>query len=306
MFESLASCFDTYEVALEPDENTPEWWAGAPSACRADDGTFYLAARMREGNSPPGVRGYELRILRSADGIHFEKILGIKKEDVPVPGFERPAILQDPETGRFRLYGCTTRGGVGWHIIRFDDADDPAQFDPKTARPVCVPPEPYGTLIQPGYKDPVVFFAEGRWHLYVIGIDRVERVHHFTSADGEAWELDPRNPIFDNAGWHNFYTRPASVVPMDVGYLFVYEGSNSNWHDPNYNIATGLAYTLDLSHITDLTPDAPLLVSPTPGRHQTWRYSHWLRVDDELFVYAECSRPNDTNEIRLFKLPAVQ
>jgi hypothetical protein len=145
-------------------------------------------------------------------------------------------------------------------------------------------------------------WGEGRWHLYAIGIDRVERIHHFTSEDGERWEPNACNPVFDNGGWHNFYTRPACVLPMDVGYLFVYEGSNARWHDPNYNIATGLAYTLDLTHITDLTPDEPLVNSATPGSCHTWRYSHWLRANGGLFIYAECACPNNTNEVRLFRV----
>jgi hypothetical protein len=107
----------------------------------------------------------------------------------------------------------------------------------------------------------------------------------------------------DNGQWHNFYTRPACVLPTGIGYLFIYEGSNAQWHDPNYNIATGLAYTLDLSRVTDLTPGEPLLISPTPGQYHTWRYSHWMWVEGYLYVYAECARRNDTNEIRLFRLP---
>ena len=72
--------------------------------------------------------------------------------------------------------------------------------------------------------------------------------------------------------------------------------------NPNYNIATGLAYTLNLTHITDLTPEEPLVKSATPGTCHTWRYSHWLRANGKLFIYAECARPNNTNEIRLFRI----
>jgi hypothetical protein len=302
MFENLTKHFTHYDVVLTPDRDEPEWWAGAPSVVRAPDGTFYLAARMREATAPPGQRGYEIRILKSPDGVHFEQIHRIPRAEAGVPGFERPALLIDPKTGLYRLYCCTTIK-AGWSIIRFDDAPDPAQFKPNTMRVILTPPPSHGLLIEPGHKDPVIFWAEGQWHCYTIGLDRVERVWHFTSADGEKWQSDACNPVFDNAGWHNFYTRPACVLPMDVGYLFVYEGSNAQWRDPNYNIATGLAYTLDLVHITDLTPSAPLLTSVTPGLCQTWRYSCWLRVGNEIFVYAECAKPNASNEIRLFRIP---
>jgi hypothetical protein len=305
MYEDFVSQFDTYKVVLKPDRNVTDWWAGAPSVILTDEGTFYLAARMREGNSPRGLRGYEIRLLKSVDGYQFEHIHSIKREQVPIPGFERPALVIDPETKRLKLYACGPfQEGRGWEILKFDDVEECSEFDPHSAQ-VVLRPEAYHEKSEvswgrmQGYKDPFVFWAENQWHMYVIGYDLVERVYHFTSPDGETWENDPNNPVLDNGGWHNFYTRPASVLPASVGYLFIYEGSNSSWFDPAYNIATGLAYTLDLSHIIDLTPEAPLLKSTTPGNYHTWRYSHWLNTGKDLCIYSEVARPNSTNEIRV-------
>ena len=299
MYSQFVSYFDTYQVILEPDENTPEWWAGAPSVVRTDDGTFYLAARMREGVSPRGLRGYEIRILRSRDGIHFEPIHSIGREAAAVKGFERPALVRDPFTKKFRLYGCCASDS-GWMILKFDDATAPEHFIAQSAQPVIAADVISHELAQvQGYKDPYVAYLRGQWHLWAIGYDRVERTYHFTSQDGENWVPAPDCPWFDNAGWHNFYTRPACILPLSIGYLFVYEGSNLSWHDPVYNIATGLAYTLDLSHVIDLTPNEPLLKSTTPGDYHSWRYSHWLHVGDKILVYCEAARPNNTNEIRL-------
>ncbi len=302
MLDQIAAAVADYEVILEPDRDTPEWWAGAPSVLRTDDGTFYLAARMREGDSPRGLRGYEVRILKSADGRRFEPIHHIRREDARVSGFERPALVRDPHTGKFKLYGCCGRER-GWVILKFDDADGPAAFDPASAKPVLSVDYPDdGFLHVTGYKDPVVLWDRDRWHLFVIGCDRVERIHHFTSGDGESWQAAGKVPVMENAGWHNCYTRPACVLPMTIGYLFVYEGSMLQWRDPVYNIATGLAYSVDLETFVDLTPDAPLLMSTTPGDYHTWRYSHWLAVGDEVFIYFEAARPNNTNEIRLARL----
>jgi len=303
-FDQIASAAAEYQVVLEPDENTPEWWAGAPSALLAADGAFYLACRMREGRSPRGRRGYEVRILKSQDGIHFQAIHHIRREDAGLLGFERPALVQVPGTGKFRLYGCTPLER-GWAIIRWDDADDPAAIRPDTARPVLVVDYPDDQFVHvTGYKDPFVMHDGERWHMFVIGCDRVERAWHFTSADGDAWA--PANPglIMDTGGWHDYFTRPACLVPLAVGWLFVYEGSHVLWRDPVYNIATGLAYSPDLAHVVDLTPEQPLLQSTTPGDYHTWRYSHWLPVGDRLYVYFEAARPNSTNEVRLAILPA--
>ena len=109
--------------------------------------------------------------------------------------------------------------------------------------------------------------------------------------------------MLDNGGWHNFFTRPACVLAAPMGYYFFYEGSSHRWYDPGYNIATGLGHTIDLSSVTDLTPTAPLLRSTTPGDYHTWRYSTWLIVGDEMHVYAEVARPDNSNEIRRFVLP---
>jgi len=307
-FGAIANKFRQYRVILEPDKDEAEWWAGAPSVVRDSGGTFWLACRMRTADSPRGLRGYEIRILRSRDGIHFEKVHAIRRQDVPIPGFERPSLLIDPKSGRFKLYACGPWQSGPWSIIKFDDVADPTRFDPASAKVVIAPrSKAYERDVIPsGYKDPFILHAEGKFHCYVIGVmRRTERIYHFRSADGEDWEPvgSPYQSIMDLTGWHDFYVRPASIVPSGAGYLFVYEGSNCDWYDPVYNIATGLGFTFDLHHVIDLTPEAPLVVSTTPSEHfQTWRYSHWLWVDDELWAYAEVAKPNEANEIRLFRL----
>ena len=90
--------FSEYQVILEPDRNESEWWAGAPSVVRDDNGDFWLACRMRTADAPRGLRGYEIRILKSIDGVQFRKVHTIPREKVPIPGFERPSLIIDPET----------------------------------------------------------------------------------------------------------------------------------------------------------------------------------------------------------------
>lgn len=313
---SIPLKFQKWDVVALPDKDEAEWWAGAPSVARASDGTFWMAARMRTADAPLGLRGYEIRIFRSDDGIKFDRAHSIRREDVPIPGFERPALLKDPKTGMFKLYGCGPLDGT-WCIFKFDDASCPDQFAASTAKKVIEPlPEaneprkrPVGQYTRgphmpQSYKDPFIIYTERKYHCFVIGLLRSERLFHFVSEDGEEWEPvgSRAKPVMDLTGWHTFAIRPASVVPLNVGYLFVYEGSDTRWPDASYNIATGLGFTFDLHHITDLTPDNPLLVSPTPGRLHTWRYSHWMWVGNELWVYAEVEKENGAHEIRLFRL----
>ncbi len=307
-FQEIVKKFSNYEVILRPDKDEPEWWAGAPSVVRDAEGNFWLACRMRTAEGQRGFRGYEIRILKSKDGIHFEKVKSVNREEVPVLGFERPSIVLDPITKKFKLYACSPDKDGVWSIIKFEDVDTPENINPDTARKVISPPEKrFERDIRPrGYKDPVIFVNEGIYHCYVIGYVREnEWIFHFTSNDGEVWNPvgDVNEPIMSLSGWHNFFVRPASVLPLGVGYLFVYEGSNIKWYDPVYNIATGLAFTFDLHNIIDLTSDSPLLVSNTPGDFfTTFRYSHWLWVNNEIWIYAEVVCPNKTHEVRLYKI----
>lgn len=296
-----------YITILKPERNEPDWWAGAPSIATGPEGKTYLAARMREAISPRGKRGYEVRLLESRDGIEFEMIGRVKREEVPIKGFERPSILYNGSTGEFRLYLCGPwpyEGEGDWCILRLDDVADPRNFDPSSARPVLSPDpregvKDYGVR---GYKDPFIWVQDGLYRMLVIGY-HPERTYQFVSKDGDEWKSVGNIPWFDLGGWHTFYTRPACIVPMGPGWLFVYEGSHPTWFDPPYNIATGLAWTMDLETCIDLTPAVPYLKSTTPGSYHTWRYSNWLMKKGELWAYAEVSCPNDTNEIRLFRLP---
>jgi len=223
--ESLLSInkkFNEYKVILEPDKNAPEYWAGAPSVVRDDNGIFWLTCRMRSPEHPRGLRGYEIRILKSEDGICFKKVHSIHREDVPIPGFERPALLIDPKTKKFKLYGCGPWQKGPWCIFKFDDADDPTKFNPTTAKPVIQPPKKkYDRDVSVlEYKDPFIIYADGKYHCYVIGyVRRNERIFHFSSADGENWQPvgDVNQPVMDLTGWHNFFIRPASVLPLGIG-----------------------------------------------------------------------------------------
>ena len=304
---SINKKFNEYDVILEPDKNAPEYWAGAPSVVRDDKGVFWLACRMRSPEFPRGLRGNEIRILKSDDGIRFNNVHRIHREDVPIPGFERPALLIDPLTQKFKLYACGPWQEGPWCIFKFDDAEDPTKFDPATAKPVIQPPlkkyERDVTVKE--YKDPFIIYTNNKYHCYVIGyVRRNERIFHFSSADGENWQPvdDVNQPVMDLSGWHNFFIRPASVLPLGIGYLFFYEGSSTQWYDPVYNVVTGFGFTFDLHKIIDLTVDSPLVFSTTPGKFYTWRYSHWMWVDGEIWVYAEVARENDSHEIRLFRV----
>jgi len=309
----LSNELHKYQVILKPDKDEPDWWAGAPSVLLTKEGKFYLAARMREANAPRGRRGYEIRLLESQDGLKFKTIRSLNRDDTPlIKGFERPALVFDEKTCKYRLYGCGEFEN-GWGIWKLDDVSDPKDFDLQTLKPILKPEYPphvvFGasphhstTPIQ--YKDPFIIFLGGFWWMFVIGFDRIERAYIFRSIDGENWKIwgDQGRPIMENDNWHNFYTRPACLIPLRIGYILVYEGSNISWFDPGYNIASGLAFSTDLIEFVDLTKKEPIFVS-NPGlsardTYISWRYSHWIKKDDIFYIYFEAANLNHSNEIR--------
>ncbi len=299
----LVAAMAKFTTIVEPDKDEPNWWAGAPSAVydpNADE--FWLAVRMRTAEGARGSRGYEIRLLKSKDGLNFTVQKRIHRNDMELQVFERPALVRTPE-GKFCLYGCTSFLGQ-WAIWKLDAVDDPLDFDPTSFEVILHPPlndTPHAALH--GYKDPFILRIGDLYHMTVIGEAHKmgARPYHFISKDGVKWRPWPSDIIngkpatfFEATGWHNWSTRPACLIPLKIGALLVYEGSHLNWYDAVYNLATGLAYTPDFTHWHDLTPDAPLLQSTTPGNFHTWRYSHWLPVKGQMFVYWEGACPNDT------------
>ena len=74
-------------------------------------------------------------MARSADGVHFETLLTIGKEEMDTESLERPALVQTPD-GTWRLYlSCATKDTKHWRIEVLE-ADHPAAFDARQSRVV--------------------------------------------------------------------------------------------------------------------------------------------------------------------------
>src|SRR5438445_11094397 len=99
---------DESTVVIAPPGTGQGYWAGAPSAALGDDG-IYLAYRLRR---PLGEgRGYAVAVARSADGVRFETLLTIAREQAGADSLERPSLVRDP-SGRWRLYLSTNTPGT--------------------------------------------------------------------------------------------------------------------------------------------------------------------------------------------------
>lgn len=144
---------ESAELVVPPPAKGPGNWAGAPAACLSD-GTYYLAYRLRRkaGND----RGYAVVIARSEDGIEFDTIGVLAKEDFGAESLERPCLVQ-LEDGSWRLYmSCATPNSAHWWVDAID-APSPKEFDP--AKRVSVMAGDDLTAV----KDPVVVLDDRKW-----------------------------------------------------------------------------------------------------------------------------------------------
>jgi hypothetical protein len=247
---------DRSVVAIPPPGDGPGYWAGGPSAV-ACDGDIYLAYRLRR---PLGQgRGYAVAVARSGDGVHFETVLTIAKEEMNAESLERPALVLTPE-GTWRLYvSCGTFGTKHWRI-ELIEAADPAGFDAARSQ-VALPGD-----VKTGVKDPVIIYRDGMWHLWAschplenpAETDQMV-TDYATSADGWNWTwqgtaLGGRPGTWDSRG-----TRISAVQFGQDKIVAYYDGRASA--EENYEERTGVAVGAGPTELTAVG-DAPLVQSP--------------------------------------------
>jgi hypothetical protein len=209
-------------------------WAGSPSAVRVGE-DIYLAYRMRTAS----LRGYAVQVARSSDGVNFELLFTVDKDEMGCESLERPALALTPE-GRWRLYlSCATAGTKHWRVELLE-ADSPELFDPASSR-VVLPGDGAN-----GVKDPVIVQRDGLWHLWasvhpLTDPDHTDRMttEYATSADGLAWTwhgtaLAPRQGEWDARG-----VRVAAVRFSPEGVAAYYDGRATA--EQNCEECTGVA-----------------------------------------------------------------
>jgi len=288
----LAPAPELSVVAIEPPGTEPGTWSGAPSAVRDGD-QIVLAYRLRR---PVGHgRGYAVAIARSSDGVHFETIQVITRDEMDTESLERPALVRTPD-GMWRLYlSCATWGTKHWRVELLE-APAPDAFDARH-RVVVLPGGETSAV-----KDPVIIHAAGTWHLWasvhpLADPDSTDRMttDYATSADGVEWiwhgqALSPRPGEWDSRG-----VRVSAVRFGTAGEIVAYYDGRATAAE-NYEERTGVAIGESPAALTAI---GSVPVGAPPEGMRGLRYLDIVDLGDghERWYY-ELTRPDGLHELR--------
>jgi hypothetical protein len=286
-------------VVVDAPGEGPGFWAGGPSAVRADDGTVWLAYRLRR---PTGAgRGYANVVARSDDGVAFETVAVLEREEFDCDSLERPALVARPGGGWRLFVSCATPGSDHWRVDALD-AEHPSGFSAASATTVL--PGDASTAV----KDPVVKVIDRAWHIWLCchpldlpeATDRMS-THYGTSADGLGWDMHGVALAGTPGRWDGRGARVAVVVVADGRWTAYYDGRATKAQ--NAEERTGLA-----------TGDRPgglvaegEAVGAWPDGDGSLRYVAAVPLPDGgLQLYYETSRRDGAHDLRTEYVPPAR
>lgn len=144
-------------------------WVGAPSVIFDDSQEkFFLYYRLRNPRNKPMKsinyhRGYEARIAESDDGVIFNDIWALSKQEYNALSFERACLRKVND--KFHLYlSYNDINDETWKIDLLK-ASDPSNFDYNQKKTVLTPKNK-GKLVD-HVKDPYLIKYDGQWIMFV-------------------------------------------------------------------------------------------------------------------------------------------
>ncbi len=303
---------DAGQVVVEPLDDGPGWWAGAPHVCYDEqDKRFYLYYRLRRPRGHEFERGGEVRLAAGSDGVHFETIWRMLKTELSSDSIERGCLYRaadgrwvlalsyvDPADGRWRTDQMTAA-----HPDAFRSADRRCVF---TA----------GDLGLEGVKDPFVY-RQGERYVMILSIARAARsasaddMHGggdvymtgliksatgvATSDDGVTWRWQGEVLGPPESGWDAYCTRINSVLAVGGGLVGFYDGSRDETE--NFEERCGICVSDDGRTWRRLTTERCWV--DWPHATGSMRYVNALEVGEQLYYHYEAARPDGSHELRV-------
>jgi hypothetical protein len=262
-----------------PVAHGPGNWIGAASAVIHGD-HIYLAYRDR--HPVEKGRGNRAYVARSPidDGVNFDTLCIIDKEDMDAESLERPALDVTPD-GDWDMYlSCATFNSKHWRIERLR-AGRPEDFSARTRKTIFPGSAAFGI------KDPVLVRRDQDLRIWAT-------LHPLTEGDENADQMisvNARNcdPVMvpEPGTWYSRGTRITAVV----GEHAYFDGRASAAQ--NYEERTGIAKWNGSRYI----PTAGPASSPFGGG--ALRYVSAITLpDSRLRLYYESATRYDSHELR--------
>jgi len=296
----------------EPERPEPGYWVGGPSVL-VDGDLTWLTYRERRPRGAPAERGWRCAVAVSPDGVRFEDVWEVHKDELESASMERFDLTRtgdgyalflsyvDPADGRWRIDSVT--------------ASRPEDLDVATRRPVLTA----DSTATEGAKDPMVVEIDRAAHLYASYAATGPAIDAAAHATADIYNTGatthPTGLAIDEGhgfiwhgqvlgvgargSWDGYQARLGSVVPVAGGFVGFYDGSAS--HYENYEERLGVATSSGGRSWRRVSTDGPWLTGPGPSG--SIRYLDAVVRDGAWWLYYEVTRPDGAHELRLSRVP---
>lgn len=309
--------FDPADSLLirEPERPVPGYWVGCPSVLIDGDRTWLTYRERRPRGAAPD-RGWRCAIAVSDDGIRFDDVWEVHKEELESPSMERFDMTKT-DRGYELFLSYVDPVDRRWRIDTITAAR-PEAFDVATRRPALTA----DSTATEGVKDPVVVEIDGAVHLFASfaasgsGVDPAAHAtadiyntgattHPTGLAVREEMGFEWLGSVLDvgeRGSWDGYQARLGSVVPVGPGFVGFYDGSRGPAE--NYEERLGLATSVDGRMWRRESTDGPWLLGPGPSG--SIRYVDVVVQDGAWWIYHEMTRRDGAHEMRVARIPATR
>lgn len=302
-------------VVLEPEGQGSGYWVGCPSVMYdAERQSYLMTYRRRRPRGAGSDRGYACFVAESKDGVHFEDIWTVRKEQFGTTSMERFNLHKVADNRYLLFVSYVDPADNRWRIDMME-ADRPDGFDPARARNLFTG----NNTNTEGCKDPYVIKVGPAYYMFIsyatrqFSAEQQAKAHATAdiyntglttapsalavSVDGINWHWHGEVlPV--GTGWDRYQSRLNSVVRVGQTFVGFYDGCAGV--EENYEERCGVALSPDLVHWTKVTCSGPWVVAPHGSG--SVRYVDVLTVGDQLWFYYEYVRPDGSHELRLNKV----